>query len=118
MSGFTQSYETIIVAHARAISFSLGIIAIALLLGLIAHSTFFAIIRYVGKRRESVLYSSFSARMRNASLLFMLLFSLNIAVPLIKPIVDSWKYLDIALSIPRTLVIVSVAWLLDRKSVV
>lgn len=114
MSGFTQSYDTIVVAHARAISFSLGIIAIALLLGLIAHSTLFAIIRYVGKRRESVLYSSLSARMRNASLLFMLLFSLNIAFPLIKPFVDSWKYFDIALSVPRTLVIISVAWLLIR----
>ncbi len=114
MSVLANGYEAIIVAHARAISFSIGIIAIALLLGIIAHSTLFAVISYIGKRRESVLYSSLYARMRNASLLFMLLFSVSIALPLIKSFADSWKYFELAVSVPRTLVIISIAWFLIR----
>ncbi len=119
MSGFTQGYETIIVAHARAISFSLGILATALLLGLIAHSALFSAIGYIGRRRNSILYTSLSIHMRNASLLFMQLFAMNIAIPIIETIAektfsDSGRQFDMARSVTASLLIISVSWLLIR----
>ena len=102
-----------IVTHAQAITTTVAILGGAFLFGLVAHSVLFSILRYLGKRRATVLYPALVTRTRNAARWCILLFAVNIVLPVIENIISA-KAFGMVRSAIAPLIIVSLSWLLIR----
>lgn len=113
MNLLPQSYETFLLAHTRAITLTVVILGASILFGLVAHSVLYGIFRYLGKRRESVLYPSLIKHTRNAALACILLFAVNIVLPVTENIIFA-QALGMVRSAIAPLIIVSISWLLIR----
>ena len=113
MNVFPQNYETFLLFHTRAITLTVVILGAAVLLGFLFHSILFAVFRYLGKRRGAALYPALAKHTRNAALWFILLFAVNISLPIAESAV-SGKVFGMVEAAVAPLIIVTLSWLLIR----
>jgi small-conductance mechanosensitive channel len=77
-----------IINNAPSITTTIAVIGAAVLFAITAHSILFAVIGYIGKRRDNVLYQSLIARTKNAARWCILLFAVAIAIPINAKLID------------------------------
>lgn len=108
-----QNYETYIISHMNVIALTVVILGASILFGLLVHSIMYGTFRYLGKRRESVLYPALIKHTRNAAMWCILLFAVNIVLPITENLISARAF-GMVRSAIAPLIIVTLSWLLIR----
>jgi len=113
MNGILESTRNALVQNTAILVVVIGIFIIPILLGLIAHSIIFFVLGSAAKHRPTILYSSLIRHTKSSARWFMVFFSLNLALPLVKTLVPE-NVFEIVRSILAPLIIASLSWLLIK----